>query len=482
MYLSTFFANATPALPEIALLSMTCIVLLADLFFSRLCPRIPYYLTQLALLGVICLSLCALNKPQTSAFFGMFMADPLSSLLNVFICLTSLFSFLYARSFLEETKMPLGEYYTLGLFSVLGMMLMVSSQNFLPLFLGLELQSLPLYAMIALRRSSGIASEAAMKYFIMGSLASAMLLYGISLLYGVTHSLSISEAAIIFSQGTATHNTVFACALVFIIAGIAFKFGAAPFHAWAPDVYQGAPSIVTLFLGSAPKIAMLGFTFKFLVQAMPTLQTQWQLFFIILAVLSMALGNIVAVVQTNFKRMLAYSSISHMGYMLLGLISGTQAGYAAATFYIIAYAFMTLAGFAMIALLSKAGVEAESIKDFQGLNYKHPWLAFLVMVVMFSMAGVPPTIGFFAKLSVLQALVQVDLVWLAALALIFSVIGAYYYIAVIKTMYFDQPEKSTPFPTLPLDATIAISVNGLLLLILGLFPSGLIELCNKVFL
>lgn len=484
MYLSELLkiANRTAALPEMIVLGMACVALLADLFFSRRCPRINYYLSQLTLLGVIALACFFLKKPSMSVFADMFVLDPFSTLLKIFICIVSFFSFLYARAFIEENKMPFGEYYTLGLFSILGMMIMVSSQNFVPLFLGLELQSLPLYAMIALRRSSGTASEAAMKYFIMGSFASAMLLYGISLLYGVTHTLNIQEAAYAFTHGTATSgNMVYACALVFIIAGIAFKFGAAPFHAWAPDVYQGAPSIVTLFLGSAPKIAMLGFTFKLLIQSMPSLQAHWQQFFIIVAILSMVIGNVVAVIQSNFKRMLAYSSISHMGYMILGLIAGTNEGYAAATFYIISYSIMTLGGFAMVAILSRAGIEAESIQDFKGLNYRNPWLAFILMIFMFSMAGVPPTLGFFAKLSVLQALVHVDIIWLAALALLLSIIGAYYYIAVIKAMYFETPEDKSPLPVISRDASVAVSINGLALLVLGLFPSGLIEVCQRVF-
>ncbi len=470
-----------PALPEVIVLAMTCFTILVGLFFSQRCQRIHYFLAQFALLLALFASVFLLRKPVSLAFSDMFLLDPLSSLLKIFIAATSFFSFLYARAFLEEKHMPSGEYYILGLFSVLGMMVMVSSENFLPLFLGLELQSLPLYAMIALRRTSGTASEAAMKYFIMGSFASAMLLYGISLLYGVTHTLDIQEAAHAFSQGLATNNVLFACALVFIIAGIAFKFGAAPFHVWAPDVYQGAPSIVTLFLGSAPKIAMLGFTFKILIQAMPNLYLHWQTLLIIIAVLSMAIGNIVAVTQTNLKRMLAYSSISHMGYMLLGFIPGNSDGYAAATFYMIAYTLMTLGGFAMIVLLSKSGIEAESIKDFKGLNSRNPWLALMMMIMMFSMAGVPPTIGFFAKLSVLEALVNVNLVWLAALALIFAIIGSYYYIAVIKVMYFEAPEETIPLPYMARDMRLAISINGLLLLFLGVFPGALIQLCRSVF-
>lgn len=469
------------AMPEFIILATACVVLLADLFLTKTWARSTYYLSQFGLLIALAVTVQLLHAPSAITYSDMFLLLPSSSLLKIFIYLACLFAFLYARPYLEENEMPMGEYYTLGLFSLLGMMVMVSSQNLLPLFLGLELQALPLYAMIALKRHSGINSEAAMKYFIMGSFASAMLLYGISLLYGITHTLNIQQITEAVSAGVAFKNTIFACALVFIIAGIAFKFGAAPFHVWAPDVYQGAPSVVTLFLGSAPKIAMLGFTFKLLIQAMPDLLSYWQEFMIIVAILSMAIGNIVAVVQTNFKRMLAYSSISHMGYMLLGLIAGGNEGYAASTFYLITYALMTLGGFAIVGLLGKAGIEAERISDFRGLNTRSPWLAFLLLLVMFSMAGVPPTIGFFAKLSVLTALVNVHLVWLAALALIFSVIGAYYYIAVVKVMYFEKPDDHSALPAMPLDNRIALSINGLLLLILGLFPAGLMQLCRSVF-
>lgn len=469
------------ALPEIFVLVMASITLLTDVFFSKYCHRINYYLTQATLIAVTALSIYLLKQPSAVEFSGMFSLDPVSTLLKIFIYITSIFAFLYARSFLEERHMGFGEYYSLGLFSILGMMIMVSSENLLPLFLGLEILSLPLYAMIALRLKSGIASEAAMKYFIMGSFASAMLLYGISLLYGVTHTLNIQEAAAIFTQGIASNNTIFACALVFIVAGIAFKLGAAPFHVWAPDVYQGAPSIVTLFLGSAPKIAIVGLSFKLLVQSMPHLQLEWRGLLIIISILSMAIGNIVAVVQTNFKRLLAYSSISHMGYMLLGLIAGDSNGYSASVFYIASYALMTLGGFAMVVLLSRAGIEAESISDLKGLNSRSPWLAFMLLLIMFSMAGVPPTVGFFAKLAVLEALVNVNLIWLAALALIFAIVGSYYYIAVVKVMYFEKPEDTTLLPAVAMDTRLAFSINGLLLLYFGLFPGALIQLCRSVF-
>ena len=475
-----YFASA---LPEIIILTFACLSLLADCFLKKHFRQINYYIAQTALILAALASIKLLNFPTVYTYSGMFSLDPISTLLKLFIYITSFFSFLYARAFFEtEKNIPVAEYYVLGLFSVLGMMVMLSSENLIPLFLGLEILSLPLYAMIALKRHNAISAEAAMKYFIMGSFASAMLLYGMSLLYGLTQSLNIHEIANVFSQGMTTHNLVFACAIVFIVSGIAFKLGAAPFHVWAPDIYHGAPSIMSLFLGSAPKIAILGLTFKLLIQAMPDLQLQWRPLLILVALLSMGLGNIVAVAQTNLKRMLAYSSIAHMGYMSLGLIAGNQEGYAACIFYIFTYALMTLGGFAMISILSKSGIEAESIADFKGLNSKSPWLAFLMLLLMFSMAGVPPTVGFFAKLGVLTALVNVNLVWLATVALIFAIIGAYYYIAVIKAMYFESESTPNALPIIPLDAKIAISTNALLLLFLGFSPGFLFQLCQRVFL
>lgn len=470
-----------PILPEIIILSMAAIILMADAFVGQHWPYLTYGLAQVTLVAVGVITFRLLHHPTVFLFDHMFILDPKAGLYKLFIYICTFLAFLYAQDYLTARKIPQGEYYCLGLFTVLGMMVMVSSYNFIPLFLGIELQALPLYAMIALKRDSALTSEAAFKYFILGSLASAMLLYGLSLLYGFTHTLNIDEVAQRLTGDSGQHLLICGIALTFIVTGIAFKFGAAPFHVWAPDVYTGAPSIVTLFLGSAPKIATLGLSMRFLVDALPHLLPQWQLLLTILAVVSMGLGNIVAVVQTNLKRMLAYSSIAHMGYMFLGVIAGTPNGYAAASFYIITYALMTCGAFAMILLIKKMGFEAEEISDFRGLNSRNPWLAFMLLVILFSLAGIPPTVGFFAKLGVIEALVQVHNIWLPSLALIFAVIGSYYYIAVIKVMYFEEPTDPTHI-SIPTNMRVAISFNGLILLAYGLFPSSIIQLCRTAFL
>jgi NADH-quinone oxidoreductase subunit N len=320
-----------------------------------------------------------------------------------------------------------------------------------------------------------------MKYFVMGSLASGMLLYGMSMIYGATKTLDIGQiATAIATMPSLEHNLILIFGLVFIVAGLAFKFGAAPFHLWAPDVYQGAPTSTVLFIGSAPKIAILVLTLRLVIEAMPALQAQLQQLLIILAVLSMAIGNIVAIVQNNLKRMLAYSAVAHMGYMLLGLIAGTPQGYGAAMFYMITYTLMSLAAFGAIILVSRAGIEADRFDDLKGLNVRSPWLAFMMLIVMFSMAGIPPFVGFFAKLAVLEALVKVDLIWLVVVALVLSVIGAYYYLRVVKMMYFDAPEDNTPIVN-SIDMRAAISINGILILGLGIIPGGLLQICRQVF-
>lgn len=473
-------ANLTPALPEIFLLCMICIILLADLFIKQQTRLLTYSLTQVTLLITAGLVLALYPQQASVVFSGGFIWDPIAALLKMAILLISFLAFVYARSYIAERNIPQGEYYVLGLFCVLGMMLLVSSHSFLTLYLGLELTSLPLYALIAIERNSIPGTEAAMKYFVLGALASGMLLYGMSMIYGATHSLQISEISSAILTTESSQKLILLFGLVFVVSAIAFKLGAAPFHMWVPDVYQGAPTPVTLFIGSAPKIATLGMAFRLLVDSMPSLIFQWQELLIIVAVASIAIGNVVAIVQSNLKRMLSYSAIAHLGYMSLGLLAGTAIGYAAAAFYIIAYAIMTLGGFAILVLLSKKGIEVEDISDLRGLNARSPWLAFMMLLIMFSMAGIPPMVGFFAKLGVLQALITVHLVWLATLALVFAIIGAYYYLNVVKVMYFEEPEITTPVVT-PLDLRLAISVNGLILLVLGVFPSELINVCRAAF-
>lgn len=473
--------NFLPALPEIFLLGMTCVILLIDLFIPQKQRLLTYSVTQITLIVATLLVIWLYSaSPATLIFQGGFAWDHFAAILKIFILVITIFAFVYARQYIRDHRIPQGEYYVLGLFAVLGMMVLVSAHNFIPLYLGVELSSLPLYAMVAIQRDSVLATEAAMKYFVLGALASAILLFGMSMIYGAAHSLDISEISRVTLATPPQQQLILIFGLVFLITGIAFKFGAAPFHMWVPDVYQGAPTSVTLFIGSAPKIAALGMAVRLLVDALPDLVAQWQQVLILIAVLSIALGNVVAIVQSNLKRMLSYSSIAHIGYMSLGLLTGTSFGYAAAMFYMLIYAIMSLGAFAMLVLLSKTGLEVEQISDLKGLNARSPWLALMMLLIMFSMAGIPPTVGFFAKLGVLEALIGVHEVWLATLALVFAIIGAYYYLNVVKVMYFEEPENTTPVVT-SFDARLAISINGLLILVLGMFPSVLIHECRLAF-
>jgi NADH-quinone oxidoreductase subunit N len=367
-----------------------------------------------------------------------------------------------------------GEFFCLVLFATLGMMVMISASHFLTLYIGLELLSLSLYALVALRRDSLMATEAAMKFFVLGALASGFLLYGMSMVYGATGSLHVHKVAEVITGGVSNHE-VLVVGLVFIVAGIAFKLSAAPFHMWAPDVYQGAPTAITLFIGSAPKLAAFAFVMRLLIDGLGDLVADWQGMLVILAVLSLAVGNIAAIAQTNIKRMLAYSTISHMGFVILGFISADWNGYSSALFYVITYVLMTLGIFALIMILCRNGFEAEEISDFKGLSKRNAWYAFLTMILMFSLAGIPPMVGFYAKLAVLQAVVNAGFVWIAVVAVIFSLIGAFYYLRIVKLMYFDAPETDEPI-TVRSDVKLLISVNGLAVLLLGIFPQSLMGL------
>jgi NADH-quinone oxidoreductase subunit N len=389
--------------------------------------------------------------------------------------------FVYSRDYLTDHDIYKGEYYVLGLFAVLGMMIMISAHSFLLIYLGLELLSLSLYAMIAFNRKSLAASEAAMKYFVLGAMASGLLLYGISIFYGVTGTLDITQLAAIVRDKMSENPVPLAFALTFIVVGLSFKLGAVPFHMWLPDVYQGSPTSVTLFIGTAPKIAGFAMAMRLLVDGLGDLQADWSQMLIVLAVASLAIGNIVAIAQTNFKRMLAYSTISHVGFILLGILSGTANGYASAMFYTLTYAITASVAFAVLMLLNRQGAEAENISDLSGLNHSSPWFAALLAIAMFSMAGVPPTVGFYAKLSVLQSVVQIELVWLAVVAVLFSVIGLFYYLRILRVMYFDKPLDQEITIKQALDVKILLSANGLSLLGLGIFPSALMAYCVLAF-
>jgi len=473
-------SDLMPLMTEVFVLTMASSILVVEAFVGRQRPGLSYVLAQLSLLAAALISWGMLDTPASVVLGGTFVHDPMAALLKTSIFLITFGAFIYARSYHTTQGGLRGEYYVLGLFAVLGMQVMVSAHSLLTLYLGLELLSLSLYAMVAFDRDSSPASEAAMKYFVLGALASGMLLYGMSMLYGATGSLDIAQiAAALDGQGSDNDNIILIFGLCFIVVGLAFKFGAVPFHMWVPDVYHGAPTAVTLFIGSAPKIAAFAMAMRLLVETMGSLSVDWQGMLLILVVLSLAIGNVVAIAQTNMKRMLAYSTISHVGFLLLGILANTAEGYSASMFYAITYALMAIGGFAMIILISRAGFEADGLDDFKGLNDRSPWFAFIMLILMFSMAGVPPTVGFYAKLSVLQAIVHVDMVWLALVAVFFSIIGAFYYIRVVKLMYFDKSESETSL-AVNTDMQIAVSLNGLLVLGLGLFPGGLLALCNSV--
>ena len=464
----------SPAYPEIFLLVMVCVVLLADLVAGENRRYIAYLLSQMALFGCALLTFITFSAETTYTFSGMFVDDAMADILKLMVYITVAAVLVYSRSYISVRGMFTGEFFSLVLFATLGMMVMISASHFLTLYLGLELLSLSLYALVALQRDNATATEAAMKFFVLGALASGFLLYGMSMVYGATGSLHVASVTEAIQTGALNHE-VLVVGLVFIVAGISFKLSAAPFHMWAPDVYQGAPTAITLFIGSAPKLAAFGFVMRLLVDGLGEMVADWQGMLIILAVMSMAVGNIAAIAQTNIKRMLAYSTISHMGFMILGFISADTNGYSSAMFYVISYVLMTLGTFAIIMILSREGFEAENIDDFKGLNKRNPWYAFVTMLLMLSMAGIPPMIGFYAKLSVLQAVLSAGFIWLAIVAVLLSVIGAFYYLRIVKLMYFDEPVSNEPI--LPQgDVKVLISVNGLAVIALGIFPQMLMGL------
>ena len=465
------------ALPELIVLCMAMFILLLDLFLKQGNRYLVYVFAQITLLGAAFVTIGTHTSAVGYSFGGMFVDDPLADVLKLMIYLATSMVLIYTRSYIALRGMFRGEFYALVLFAMLGMMIMVSGQHFLTLYMGLELLSLCLYTLVALDRDNPRATEAAMKYFVLGALASGMLLYGMSMIYGVTGSLNISEVGSALLNGVPDH-AVLILGLVFIVAGIAFKFGAVPFHMWVPDVYQGSPTAITLLIGTVPKLAAFAFVMRLLVQGLYVLAIDWQGMLIIMAVLSISLGNLAAIAQTNLKRMLAYSTISHVGFILYGIFSASSNGYASSMFYVTAYVLMTLAGFGMILLLSRKGFEAEELDDLKGLNQRSPWHAFLMLLVMFSMAGVPPTVGFYAKFAVLQAALQAGFVWLVVFAVLMAVVGAFYYLRVVKLMYFDDPQDNSPIAP-QADMNMVLSVNALALLALGMMPQPLMVICGK---
>lgn len=470
-YLSTLF----PAYAEIFLLVMACIILIVDLFVVSQQKTLTYLLVQLTLVGLALITMTTHQIGVTHLFHNMFVGDLMSDVLKMLSYITVSMILVYSRNYLLTRGLFTGEFMVLTLFSLLGMMVMISASHFLSMYIGLELMTLSLYAMVALQRDSAVATEAAMKYFILGALASGLLLYGMSMLYGATGTLDVNAVSAAIKHGVANPNLL-VFGLVFVVAGLAFKLGAVPFHMWVPDVYHGAPTAVVMLIGSAPKLAAFAFVMRMLADGMQPLMIHWSGMLIILAVLSMAVGNISAIAQTNFKRMLAYSSIAHMGFFLLGVLSGSIDGYGAAMFYIVIYALMSLGALGMIMLLSREGYEADTLDAFKGLNQRSPWLAFVMLLLMFSMAGIPPTAGFYAKLSVLEAIVNTGHIEIAIIAVLLSLIGAYYYLRIVKLMYFDAPESHEPIRIQP-DSGLLISFNGLAVLALGIMPGWLMTVC-----
>ena len=469
--------NFTPAIPEIFVLTMACVILMVDLLLTDRSRVVSYLLAQATLVGAALLTLFGMSSSSISTFNGMYVQDPMSDMLKLGMYVSVFIAFVYSRDYIQLRNMFRGEYFVLGLFGLLGMMVMVSASHFLTIYLGLELLSLSLYTMVAMNRDSGESTEAAMKYFVLGAIASGMLLYGMSMLYGATGSLEISAVKNAISL-MKPDNIILVFGLVFVVVGLAFKVGAVPFHMWVPDVYHGAPTSVALYISSAPKIAAFAMIMRLLVSGLDGMLASWQGMLIILAILSMGLGNLIAISQTNIKRMLAYSAISHMGFFLLGILSGTANGYGSSMFYVMAYAIMSLGAFGIIILLSRQGFEADSLEDFKGLARRSPWVAFLMLILMFSMAGVPPTIGFYAKLMVVQAVIDAGLLWLAIVSVLMAVIGAYYYLRVIKLMYFDQPDTNEPIIA-GADMRAVLSINALALLLVLPWVGTLIDLCRK---
>ncbi|MFA9275366.1 MAG: NADH-quinone oxidoreductase subunit NuoN [Candidatus Aquirickettsiella gammari] len=473
--------------PEVFLLLSICAILLIDMFLGDDKRNMTYALSlfSLGVCGVL-----TMNATSGSSVYlsnNMFVSDAMSNLLKMFSYIAVGVTFIYGRQYATDrgmtTGMLGGEFYTLALFSLLGQMIMISGNNLLIIYLGLELMSLALYALVALRRDHTVSTEAVMKYFVLGALASGFLLYGISMLYGATGTLNLNEMSKIAASATA-NKTILVFGIVFLVAGLAFKLGVVPFHMWVPDVYQGSPTVVTLLLGGAPKLAAFAITFRLLVEGLFPQVLDWQQMLMVLAVMSMAIGNITAIAQTNLKRMLAYSTISQMGFMLLGFLSGVSNGnvtlageaYSASMFYAITYVMTTLGSFGIILLLSRAGFEAENIADLKGLNKRSKWFAFIMLLLMFSLAGIPPMMGFYAKLSVLSSVVAAGQIWLAVAAVLFSLIGAFYYLRIVKVMYFEEPTETTPIVA-HMDLKIVLSVNGLAVLALGIMPGSLLQSC-----
>ena len=468
-------------MPELALLAAASVILMIGLFAGRKSEIFTFILSLATLLAVVLLILSGIKRPDVVLFNEMYVQDELAKFIKLLVCVTVAVIFIYSRPYLLQRNSSHPEFYILGLFATLGMLIMASAQNFITIYLGLELLSLCLYALVAYLRDSNDAAEAAIKYFVLGAIASGMLLYGMSIMYGISGTLNLSEISTYLANVNEL-NIGLIFALTFIVVGVAFKFGAVPFHMWVPDVYQGAPTAVTLFISTAPKFAAFVMAIRLLSHGMQSLIVDWQQMFIILAVLSLVFGNIIAIAQSHIKRMLAYSTISHIGFVLLGFLSGENFGYASALFYTTIYVLMSAGAFGVLLLLNKSNSndDVDELSELKGLGKSHPWLAFIMLLLMFSMTGMPLTVGFYAKLYVLQSLVYNDFIWLAILAVIMSIVGAYYYLRVIKYMYFDELQESLSAHK-ELVANTVISINGLLIVGLFIFPNYLLDYCVRIF-
>ncbi|HVQ15674.1 MAG TPA: NADH-quinone oxidoreductase subunit NuoN [Vicinamibacterales bacterium] len=472
------WASLQPALPEIYLTASICVLLMADVFFGQTRPRLAPTLTLLILAGGAFVTLYFANVPGRVLLFSeSYVADPLAVLLKLFGFVTIAVALLYSREYLNRRGMMRGEYYVLALTSLLGIFVLVSANSLLTVYIGIELMSLSLYAMVAFDRDNGTSAESAMKYFVLGAIASGMLLYGMSLVYGLTGTLKLDDLA---AMATGTPSLGIVLGLVFLVVAVAFKFGAVPFHMWVPDVYTGAPTGVTLFLSTVPKIASFAFAFRLLAHGMGSVGATWQDMLAPLAVLSMVFGNVVAIAQSSLKRMLAYSAVGNVGFILLGFVAGSEAGYEASLYYTIAYVIMTLGSFGVLVLASRQGFEAEDLDQFKGLYKRDPLLALVMMALMFSTAGIPPFIGFWAKFNIFQALWLTGHYWLILIAVAASVVGVFYYLRVVKLMYFDAPGDLPAGASSGIGVRAVLALNGLAVLALGIVPNALIQLCARV--
>ena len=467
--------------PELWVLTMTCVILFVDMYIKEERRAIVHLLGMVTLVfaAIITLRIDYSESATALAFNGTFIRDQMGDMLKLFSYFVLAMVFIYAKFCLRQFRMFRSDFYTLSLEALLGIMLLISANNLIMVYLGLELLALSMYALVAYDRDSRRGSEAAMKYFVLGSMASGMLLYGMSMIYGATGTLDLYQIAEAI-QSIGSDDIMLIFGLVFLVVGLAFKFGAVPFHMWIPDVYHGAPVSTTLFISSVPKMAAFAMAFRLLQTGLGEMQSDWMQMLSVLAVLSIVVGNLAAIAQTNIKRMLAYSTIGHMGFVLMGLLPGTPDGYGAGMFYVIVYSLMSAAAFGMIILLSGRGIEAENLDDFKGLNQRNSWYAAVMAMVMFSMAGVPVFVGFFAKWLVIKAALDAGLAWLAIVAVVFSVVGSFYYIRVVKLMYFDEPVSEAPIDA-PVDFRAILSLNGVMMLGLGIFSSSLIHICMSSF-